>query len=147
MDGYHLKMVEEFDTGFCGLEPKLPPNQPERHRVIGLFELDMTVAVDFDFGPGGKLWRDIGKLSKHVPFGLHKNGQRLLLGGAVNPSVGDCCLPMKQEVVFFIEAAEFAILQSVFLDVFVPLCHANGRRIPSRTHFGVKRISHPISFW
>jgi hypothetical protein len=48
----------------------------------------------------------------------------LLLGGAVNPSVGDRCLPMKQEVVFFLEAAELAILQSVILDVFVYLCHA-----------------------
>ena len=53
MDGHQLKVIEQLDSGLGRLEPKLSSHQSERGRVIGLFELDMTIAMDLDAGPGG----------------------------------------------------------------------------------------------
>jgi len=74
-DGDQLVIFEKFYGMFGSLQPEFLFDQTERGRVKGLFELDMTVAMEFDFCPDCRFRRSVcpGAASAGaVPF--HERG-------------------------------------------------------------------------
>jgi len=77
-------VVIELHGAVGGFEPKLLVDQAEGGRVEGLLETHVTIPVQLEPGPGSRLDRHVGKRPQDMLFALGEQGERLLLGRAVD---------------------------------------------------------------
>lgn len=120
MDRHQLQIVINFDGIVGSLQPQALMHQPERSRVVGFFELNVTVAVQLHLNPLCKLWRDIRQGLQHQFFGLSKQCQRLLPGGSMDAVAGCLHQPTLQLSIGIAERAELTQGYEVVFDVFNP---------------------------